>query len=122
MRGWIGTHHLNMVIEPIYRDKYIYISAYINTIALYMCLYNCFCTVPLYSYFVCVYTYMCVCICINLPWPRIQSHGHIFPKKKVGDVVQVNALEDEEAGWVESQPISATARKWSPVTHACHSF
>ena len=64
MRGWIGTHHLNMVIEPIYRDKYIYISAYINTIALYTCLYNCFSTVPLYNYFVCVYTYMCVCVCV----------------------------------------------------------
>ena len=122
------------------RYIYIYISAYINTIALYMCLYNCFCTAQLYNCFVCVYTYMSVCVYIytyiykhthiyiytyigiNLPWPRIQSRGHIFPKEKVGDVVQVNAMEDEEAGLVESQPISATAGNWDPVTHACHSF
>ena len=95
-----------------------------------MCLYNCFCTVQLYNCFVRVYTYVCVCvciyiyiyICINLPWPRFQSHGLIFPKKKVGDVVQVNTLEDEEAGFMQSQPISATARKWNPVTHVCHLF
>ena len=91
-----------------------------------MCLYNCFCTVQLYNCFVCIHmcvcVCVCVCVCINLPRPRIQSHGHIFPKKKVGDVAQVNALEDEEAGFMQSQPISATAGKWNPVTHACHLF
>ena len=77
--------------------------------------------VHIYTY-IYTHTYIYIYIGINLPWPRIQSRGHIFPKEKVGDAVQVNALEDEEAGLVDSQPISATAGNWNPVTHACHSF
>ena len=57
------------------RYIYIYISAYINTIALYMCLYNCFCTAQLYNCFVCVYTYMSVCVYI---YTYIYTHTHIY--------------------------------------------
>lgn len=93
-------------------------------VCIHTCVYIYTCTyVYIYAYtYMCMHIHICVCICINLPWPRIQSRSHIFPKEKVGDVVQVNALEDEKAGLVESQPISATAGKWDPVTHACQSF
>ena len=58
----------------------------------------------------------------SLPIVQNPVHGHTFPREKLEDVVWLYALEDEGAGLLESQPTSATARKWNPVIYTCFSF